>query len=205
MTTSSRGKMNNWTNSIPVCWLQSWLAFFYMASCGILLRYGVSNCRYDISLLFISWASCLVRKISGCACIGNAGNVLRVSDPDMHHGTCVTHVPWCMPGSLTGGFLWSRWLGKRSRLSRCMRNPQFYVSGKRTIHITIRVHRPEYSHRRRSTPWLRMPVSLARQKSCYWPNFIQGRYAFGRTNCHILCHPSNSQGRIIYACISCFS
>ena len=21
----------------------------------------------------------------------------RVTDPDMHHGTCVTHVPWCMP------------------------------------------------------------------------------------------------------------
>ena len=30
-----------------------------------------------------------------------------VNDPDMHHGTCVTHVPWCMPGSLTCGFLWS--------------------------------------------------------------------------------------------------
>ena len=30
-----------------------------------------------------------------------------VSDPDMHHGTCVTHVRWCMPGSLTRGFLWS--------------------------------------------------------------------------------------------------
>ena len=29
----------------------------------------------------------------------------RVSDPDMHHGTCVTHVPWCIPGSLTSGFL----------------------------------------------------------------------------------------------------
>ena len=26
-----------------------------------------------------------------------------VSDPDMHHGTCVTHVPWCMSGSLTRG------------------------------------------------------------------------------------------------------
>ena len=25
----------------------------------------------------------------------------RVSDPDMHHGTCLTHVPWCMSGSLT--------------------------------------------------------------------------------------------------------
>ena len=24
-----------------------------------------------------------------------------VSDPDMHPGTCVTHVPWCRPGSLT--------------------------------------------------------------------------------------------------------
>ena len=26
-----------------------------------------------------------------------------VSDPGMHHGTCVTHVPWCMLRSLTGG------------------------------------------------------------------------------------------------------
>ena len=31
----------------------------------------------------------------------------------MHHGTCVTHMPCCMPGSLTSGFLWSRWRGKR--------------------------------------------------------------------------------------------
>ena len=26
-----------------------------------------------------------------------------VSDPGMHHGTCVTHVPWCMSGSLFSG------------------------------------------------------------------------------------------------------
>ena len=57
----------------------------------------------------------------------------RVSDPDMHHGTCVTHVPWYMPGSLTDGFLWSRWRGKRSRHSRRMRNLQFYVSGKKPL------------------------------------------------------------------------
>ena len=54
-----------------------------------------------------------------------------------HHGlavpTCVTHVPWCMSGSLTSGFLWSRWRGKRSRHSRRMRNLQFYVSGKRPM------------------------------------------------------------------------
>ena len=57
----------------------------------------------------------------------------RVSDPDMHHGTCMTQVPWRMSGSLTSGFLWSWWRGKRSRHSRCMRNPQFCVSGKRPI------------------------------------------------------------------------
>ena len=54
----------------------------------------------------------------------------RVSDPDLHHGTCMTHVPWRMLGSLTSGFFWSRWWGKRSRHSLRMRNPQFYVSGK---------------------------------------------------------------------------
>ena len=62
--------------------------------------------------LLNSWASYQIRKIAGCACAGNAGNVFPrrrfrrkplVSDPDMHHGTCVTHVPWCMSGSLTCG------------------------------------------------------------------------------------------------------
>ena len=56
-----------------------------------------------------------------------------VSDPDMHHSTCVTHVQWYMTGSLNSGFLWSRWWGKRSRHSRCMRNPHFCVSGKRPM------------------------------------------------------------------------
>ena len=59
-----------------------------------------------------TWASYQIRKIAGCACAGNAGNVFPrrrfqrkpiVSDPGMHHGTCVTHVPWCMSGSLTCG------------------------------------------------------------------------------------------------------
>ena len=54
----------------------------------------------------------------------------RVGGPGMHHSTCVTNVPWCMPGSLTNGFLWSRWRGK---CSRRMRNPQFCVSGKRPM------------------------------------------------------------------------
>ena len=57
----------------------------------------------------------------------------RVSDPGMYHGAWFMQVPWCMPGSLTSGIVWSRGLGKRFRHSRCMRNPQFYVSVKRHI------------------------------------------------------------------------
>ena len=52
-----------------------------------------------------------------------------VSDPDMHHGTCVTHVPWCMPGSLTSGFLWSR-------------NPPCCVSCKRHIRVQAKHTQP---------------------------------------------------------------
>ena len=58
------------------------------------------------------WASYQIRKIASCACAWNAGNdfprgLLQrkplVSDPGMHHDTCVTHVPWCMSVSLTCG------------------------------------------------------------------------------------------------------
>ena len=56
-------------------------------------------------------------------------------NPGIHHGTCVTHVPWCMPGSLLSGFFRSRWRGKRSRHSRRMCNPQFDVSGKRPMQL----------------------------------------------------------------------
>ena len=69
---------------------------------------------------------------------GTFSTPLRTSDPNMHHGTCVTHVPWCMPGSLTSGFLWSRWRGECSWNSRRMHNPQFYVSGKRSVASIIR-------------------------------------------------------------------
>ena len=55
------------------------------------------------------------------------------SDPAMHHGPCVTHVPWYMAGSLTNGFLWSQWRGKRPRHSWRMRNPQVCISGKRPM------------------------------------------------------------------------
>ena len=58
--------------------------------------------------MLIQWATCQICKLAGCACAGYAGFPRHwhqrkplVSDPGMYHGTCVTHVPWCMSGSLT--------------------------------------------------------------------------------------------------------
>ena len=50
----------------------------------------------------IPWYSWQIRKIAGAHAPGMSGTFSqppRVSDPDMHHGTCVTHVPWCMLGA----------------------------------------------------------------------------------------------------------
>ena len=78
---------------------------------------------------------------SSWACAGNA------SFPRLASPICITTRAsrTCrddVSGSLTNGFLWSRWRGKRSRHSRCMRNPQFCVSGKRPIvpHYHIPTH-----------------------------------------------------------------
>ena len=52
----------------------------------------------------------------------------RVNDPGMHHGTCVTHVLWCIPGSLAGAFLWIQW--KWKVLGACAtRNFTYLVRG----------------------------------------------------------------------------
>ena len=69
-----------------------------------------------------------------------------VSDPDMHQGTCVPHVPWCMPVSLTSGFLWNRWQGKPSQHSRRIRNPRFYISGKRPMDAFTSEHAQKVAH-----------------------------------------------------------
>ena len=80
-----------------------------------------------------------LRVVHATGMPGTFSSPPRVSDPDMHHGTCVTHVSWCMSWWLTSCFLWSRWRGKRSRHSRRMCNPRFYVSGKRPIQNTPRI------------------------------------------------------------------
>ena len=60
--------------------------------------------RCDIT----TWASYQIRKIKGCACAGNARNDFPatlqrkpiVNDTGILYGTCVTHVPLCVSGSL---------------------------------------------------------------------------------------------------------
>ena len=49
---------------------------------------------------FQLWVSYQMRKIADCACAGNAGNVFPTTD---FKGNRVTHVLWCMSGSLTRG------------------------------------------------------------------------------------------------------
>ena len=111
---------------------------------------------------FIPWASYQIRKIAGCTCAGNAGNVSpririqrkpRVSDPGMHHGTCVTHVPWCMSGLLTcdGGenvpgipgacapAIWRIWQEAHVRKMGTGRNCWWYVTGCGTILILLQL------------------------------------------------------------------
>ena len=51
----------------------------------------------------------------------------RNSDAGIHHGTCIMHVPWCMTVSLTRGFLWSRWRGKRSGIPGACETHNFTI------------------------------------------------------------------------------
>ena len=80
------------------------------------LRNGKADWHWTRGMLVgHSWAPCQIRKIAGAHAQGMSGTFSpspRVSDPDTHHGTSVTHVPWCMPGSPTSSLLWSRWQGK---------------------------------------------------------------------------------------------
>ena len=87
---------------------------------------------YASSVRFHSkWASCQIRKLTGVPGIpGTFSPPPREARTEMH------------AGSLTSGFLWSRWRKKRSRHSRHIRNLLFYVSGKRPIveYLTTRAY-----------------------------------------------------------------
>ena len=85
------------------------------------------------------WTYCQIRnmRVAQRSMPGTFPPSPRVGDPNMRHGTCVTLVPKCMPGSLTSGFLWSRCRKRTFPHSRCVQNPQFYVSGKRSMLLAV--------------------------------------------------------------------
>ena len=94
----------------------------------------------------------------------------RVSDPDMHHGTCVMHGPWCIPGQLTSGFLWIRWRGNHIWLSRLRRNPQFYVSGTRPMKRSRSIC---FSHESDVMPSFQLNYAHRHQIICVAPKAIE--------------------------------
>ena len=68
--------------------------------------------QYHVSPCLLNWpltrhATLRVPHAPGTP--GTFSTLPRVSDPDMRHGMHVTHMPRCIAGSLTSGFLWSRW------------------------------------------------------------------------------------------------
>ena len=95
-----------------------------------------------------------------------------VSDPDMHYGTCVTHVPWCMPGSLTNGLFWSRWRENVPGIPRActIRNFTYLIRGPWHISFDWR--------RQTASPYLSWCwPSPIMSHSVTWPRFVTSRHA----------------------------
>ena len=120
--------MSNRLRSNSLCYLGPSSNGCFLRSSAVITRSSITwYCTHH------SWQIRKMRVAHAPGMPGTFSPPPRFSDSDMHHGTCVTYVSRCMLLSLTSGFLWSRWRGNRSRQSRCMHNPQFYVSGKRPM------------------------------------------------------------------------
>ena len=99
---------------------------------------NIMTIEYKTRSPYLPWASYQISKLVGCACARNAVNVFLhhqlqrkslVSDPGMHHGTCVTLVPWCMSVSLTSGSRENKTLPAFPAHA----HQQFYIFDKRPI------------------------------------------------------------------------
>ena len=97
------------------------------------------------------YASYQIRKIAIAHALGMLGTFSpppRISDPDMHHGTCVTRVPWWMhAGVANRRFPLKSVSGKTFPAFPAMHNPQFYASGKSPISSATFPFHKNYSGR----------------------------------------------------------
>ena len=81
---------------------------FYIATVPV---FSVNMMHSKSGIHLQSWPPYQIRYIARCACAEGAGTFSPpptpkkplLSDLDIHHGTCVSHVPWCMSGSRTRG------------------------------------------------------------------------------------------------------
>ena len=100
-----------WDSSITVVWTK-WLSWtmselFHRYSpfkMGAEIEARSTDTRRDGSLT--RYENCGLRMRRECRDCFLRHRLQRkqlISDPGMRHGTCVTHVPWCMSGSLTRG------------------------------------------------------------------------------------------------------
>ena len=144
------------------------------------------------------WASCQIRKIAGAHAPGMPGTFSpspQVSDPDMHHGTCVTQMPWYMPGLLTSGFLWNRRRGKTFPAFPAHAQPAILriwqeAHGRRSSNLKFVIFKLVWRIDILSISceitlrWIRMPQDLPDDKSShflnqYWPSYVMP-YSFTR-------------------------
>ena len=94
--------VNNYGSMIIICKVDNTRPSDVHRLCIELYIFSIEAIHPVTKKTHSTWASYQIRKTAGCACAGNAGNVFPrrrfkrkplVSDPGMHHGTCVTHVP----------------------------------------------------------------------------------------------------------------
>ena len=85
----------------------------------------------------------------------------------LNFGKFFLRMPWCMSGSLN-----LRWQGKRSRHSRRMSNPRFYVSGKRPMLKSINQHPQRRNTQHDVRIWIKEPIRYVSDKKmirlCSW-------------------------------------
>ena len=88
----------------------------------------------------VVWTCYQIHKIAGCACTRNVGKVFPTSNFKANRylaiPACIMAHAWrtCPDACRVANPLWQ---GKRSWHSRRMRNPQFYVSGKRPMQYLV--------------------------------------------------------------------
>ena len=128
----------------------NWRLFSWKC-CALYMEWSIPNLHGPLARYAILWVAHAPEMP------GTSFPPLRVSDPDVHHGTCVTHVPWCMPEIANQGFYFKIGGGENvpGIPGTTLRNLQCWVSGKRPM-LSISFYTQQLSS------WLCMTL----QKTC---------------------------------------